>query len=140
MKRMNRKTMVAGLAVLAVAAGGVGVASGAVGGSGGDSDGSVSGPGADQAKAAALKITGGGKANQVERDNENGAVWEVEVTKPNGATVDVRLDGSYGKVAVESDHADNGEGDAEQADDHGANEKAEHGVETNDDAPAQGQR
>jgi hypothetical protein len=139
MKRVNRKTMVAGLAVLAVAAGGVGVAS-AVGVGGGDSEGSASGLGADRATAAALKITGGGKANQVERDNENGAVWEVEVTKPDGATVDVRLDGSYNEVAVEGDHADNGQDDAEQADDHGANEKAEHGVETNDDAPAQGQR
>ncbi len=113
MRRMQRKTMVAGLAALAVAAGGVGVAS-AVGVGSGDSEGAASGPAADRATAAALEITGGGNANQVERDNENGAVWEVEVTKPDGATVDVRLDGSYNEVAVESDHADNGKDDAER--------------------------
>ena len=73
-------------------------------GAGGDSEGSVTGPGADQAKQAALKITGGGTANSVERDGENGATWEVEVTKPDGNTVDVRLDASFNKVVVEGDH------------------------------------
>jgi uncharacterized membrane protein YkoI len=55
------------------------------------------------ALAAALKVTGGGTANAVERDSENGATWEVEVTKPDGSTVDVRLDENYGKVVVEGD-------------------------------------
>lgn len=136
---MKRKTILAGLAVLVVAAGGTAVATAV--GAGGGSDGSASGPSADKAKAAALAITGGGMANQVERDNENGAVWEVEVTKPDGSTVDVRLDGSFAKVAVESDHADEGKDDAgEQADDHGANEAAEHGAETDDDGPAAARR
>ena len=66
-------------------------------------DDSVTGPGADKAKAAALKITGGGTANSVERDNENGAVWEVEIAKPDGTTVDVRLDEGYGLVVAEAD-------------------------------------
>jgi len=44
---------------------------------------------ADQARAAALAVTDGGTANAVERDGENGATWEVEVTKPDGDTVDV---------------------------------------------------
>ncbi len=66
-------------------------------------DDSVTGSGADKAKAAALKITGGGTANSVERDSENGAVWEVEVTKPDGSTVDVRLDAGYGLVVAEAD-------------------------------------
>lgn len=30
-------------------------------------------------------------------------MWEVEVTKPNGKTVDVRLDKDYGRVVVEGD-------------------------------------
>ena len=68
----------------------------------GDDD-AVSGPYADAATAAALQITGGGTANSVERDNENGATWEVEVTKPGGATVDVRLDAAYRLVVVEGD-------------------------------------
>ena len=66
-------------------------------------DESVTGSGADKATAAALKVTGGGTANSVERDSENGAVWEVEVTKPDGNTVDVRLDGSYDLVVAEAD-------------------------------------
>jgi hypothetical protein len=42
-----------------------------------------------------LEITAGGHANSVARDSENGAAREVEVTKPNGDTVDVRLDEGY---------------------------------------------
>jgi hypothetical protein len=56
--------------------------------------------------AAALKATGGGTANAVERDSENGATWEVEVAKPGGGTVDVRLDASYGVVVIEADSED----------------------------------
>ena len=61
------------------------------------------------ASAAALKATGGGTVNETERDSEKGAVYEVEVTKTDGSTVDVRLDASYGVVAIDSD--------SEQADD-----------------------
>ncbi|MDQ3356045.1 MAG: hypothetical protein M3502_04880, partial [Actinomycetota bacterium] len=68
----------------------------------------VRGSQADRATAAALETTGGGRANSVERDSENGATWEVEVTKPDGSTVDVRLDDSF-KLVVE-------EGDSEGAD------------------------
>lgn len=73
-----------------------------------DGEGKVSGKQADAATAAALKATGGGKANSVELDNENGATWEVEVTKPDGDTVDVRLDENYAVVVIE--------GDSEEAD------------------------
>ncbi len=61
---------------------------------------------AQEATAAALDATGGGQANSVERDAENGATWEVEVTRPDGTTVDVRLDETYGLVVVEADHED----------------------------------
>jgi len=98
---VKKKTIVAGTAALALAAGGAGVATAI--GSGEDSEGNATGPGADRARAAALRITGGGSANAVERDSENGATWEVEVTKPDGSTVDVRLDENYGKVVVEGD-------------------------------------
>ena len=64
---------------------------------------------AEDATEAALEATGGGTANSVERDTENGATWEVEVTRPDGATVDVRLDEGYDVVVIE--------GDAETADD-----------------------
>jgi hypothetical protein len=58
---------------------------------------------ADAATQAALKATGGGHANSVETDSEDGATYEVEVTKPNGDTVDVRLDEHYRVVVIEGD-------------------------------------
>jgi hypothetical protein len=80
----------------AVAAGGVATASSD------DGDEQVTGRQADQATAAALRATHGGTANSVERDSENGATWEVEVTTADG-TVDVRLDGHYRVVVIEGD-------------------------------------
>ncbi|MBA3310645.1 MAG: PepSY domain-containing protein [Nocardioidaceae bacterium] len=84
------------------------VAAGAVGGSvawaaSDDGEGTVTGPQADKATAAALEATGGGTANAVERDSENGGTWEVEVTTPAGDTVDVRLDENYEVVVIEGD-------------------------------------
>jgi uncharacterized membrane protein YkoI len=97
---MKRKYLLAAGAALAVAAGGVGIAQ-AVGG--GDESETATGPGADRAKAAALRAIDGGRANAVERDSENGGTWEVEVTRPDGKTVDVRLDENYKVVVVEGD-------------------------------------
>jgi hypothetical protein len=65
---------------------------------------------ADDASAAALEATGGGEVNSVERDNEDGATWEVEVTRTDGTTVDVRLDQGYAVVVIEGDTEDAGEG------------------------------
>jgi uncharacterized membrane protein YkoI len=96
-----RKTIVAlgAAAVVALGAGGAAIAQ-----SGGEeAEKSATGPQAERATAAALKITHGGTANAVERDSENGATWEVEVTKPDGKTVDVRLDQQYDLVVVEGD-------------------------------------
>lgn len=39
----------------------------------------------------------------METDTENGATYEVEVTKPDGHTVDVRLDENYAVVVIEGD-------------------------------------
>jgi hypothetical protein len=98
----QRKYLIIGGSVLAIAAAGTGAAF-ATGTVGGDDEGSLSGPAADRATAAALEITHGGTANAVERDSENGATYEVEVTKPDGNTVDVRLDENYDPVVVEGD-------------------------------------
>ena len=68
-----------------------------------DGDNTVTGRDADRATAAALRLTHGGTANSVERDSENGATWEVEVTRTDGTTVDVRLDESFRKVVIEGD-------------------------------------
>jgi hypothetical protein len=99
---MRKRTVVAAVGVVAVgtlAAGGVAVAG--VGDEPGSHD--YTRQQADDATKAALEATGGGKANSVERDGENGATWEVEVTKPDGATVDVRLDERYRVVVIEGD-------------------------------------
>jgi hypothetical protein len=72
-----------------------------------DGEGNLRGPQADQAKAAALRIAGGGKVNAVERDSEKGATYEVEVTRKDGSTVDVRLDASYKLVVVDGDSESN---------------------------------
>jgi uncharacterized membrane protein YkoI len=58
---------------------------------------------ADAATKAALEATHGGTANSVETDSENGATYEVEVTRPDGVTVDVRLDQNYHVVVIEGD-------------------------------------
>jgi uncharacterized membrane protein YkoI len=99
----TRKLLVIGGAVAALAAAGGGTAVAVSGDGGDDGDRQVTGSGADRARAAALAITDGGTANSVERDSENGATWEVEVTRPDGSTVDVRLDEHFGLVVVESD-------------------------------------
>ena len=100
----KRVVVAAGATALAAAvvAGGVAVASG------GDEPGSgnVSPQQGERATKAALDATGGGKANAVERDSEKGATWEVEVTKPDGDTVDVRLDENYKVVVIEGDRED----------------------------------
>lgn len=104
--RLKKKTLVTGAvgAVLGVAVlGGVAVATSD------DGEGTVTGPQADRAKAAALDATGGGTVNAVERDSEDGATWEVEVTRPDGSTVDVRLDENYRLVVIDGDSESEGD-------------------------------
>jgi hypothetical protein len=96
MTRTRRFIMIGG-AVAAIAVAGAGTAIAV------DGEPQATGARADRARAAALELTKGGTANAVERDSENGATWEVEVTKPDGETVDVRLDERYRLVVIESD-------------------------------------
>jgi hypothetical protein len=77
-----------------------------------DSEGGVTGPQAERAIHAALEATGGGTANAVERDTENGAYWEVEIRTPDGRVVDVRLNRDYSVVLVEGDSEAADTGDA----------------------------
>jgi uncharacterized membrane protein YkoI len=102
----SRKYVIVGGSVLALVAGGAGAAVAI--GSSGDDEGGAQGPQAEKAKAAALALYPGGHANSVERDSENGATWEVEVAKPDGGTVDVRLDQNYRLVVAETDSEDQG--------------------------------
>jgi len=93
--------------VLAVAGGGIAVATA---GDDGPSSHQYTQEQADAATRAALEATGGGTANSVETDHENGATYEVEVTKPDGSTVDVRLGDRFDVITVESDREDPGNG------------------------------
>jgi hypothetical protein len=104
--RWSRRYVIVGGSVLALAAGSAGAAVAI--GSGGEDEGGAHGPGADKAKAAALALYPGGHANAVERDSGDGATWEVEVAKPDGGTVDVRLDQNYQLVVAETDSEDQG--------------------------------
>src|SRR5262245_36612273 len=105
-----RKWVIAGIVGLVV----VGtIAGGAIAfASGNDGEGTVTGRQAELATAAALAATGGGTANAVERDNEDGATWEVEVRTSDGRIVDVRLDEGFSVVAVEGDSEAADSGDA----------------------------
>lgn len=94
---MRRKHLMVGGVVLALAAGGAGSASAI-----GSDDHPVAGNSSDQARAAAVRYTGGGRAGTVEADSEHGATWGVEVTKPDGSSVDVRLDARYKLVEITS--------------------------------------
>ena len=101
---MRKRAGVIGAGVALAAAlvgGGVAVAGGGETGEQGSHD--YTQAHADDASAAALEATGGGEVNSVERDSEDGATWEVEVTKTDGKTVDVRLDENYKLVVVEAD-------------------------------------
>jgi uncharacterized membrane protein YkoI len=99
-----RKSMIIGavgvLVAGAVAAGGVAAATS---GDDGPASHQYTQEQADAATKAALGATGGGTANSVETDNENGATYEVEVTKTDGTTVDVRLDENFQVVVIEGD-------------------------------------
>ena len=108
MNRMN-KLLVVGGAIAALGVGGAAVA-GATGGDDGENQ--ATGPGAEKARQAALAITGG-TANSVERDSENGATYEVEVTKDDGSEVDVRLDEQFDVVVAETDREDDAADDGE---------------------------
>jgi hypothetical protein len=104
---MRKTTKVA--AVLAGAVAIAGVAGGVAVATGDDGDATVTGPGADAATEAALEATHGGTANSVERDDDNDATWEVEVTRDDGTTVDVELDENYDVVVIEGDSETEGE-------------------------------
>lgn len=110
----KKRVLVAGgvFAVVVAAGGGTAMASGGDDETGSDQ---YTAQQADDATAAALAATDGGTANSVERDGENGATWEVEVTKPDGQTVDVRLDASYQVVVIEADSEE--PGDSQDGDD-----------------------
>ena len=66
-------------------------------------DKAITGTALDQASAAALKATGGGKVTQTEVNDEE-SYYEVEVTRGDGSQVDVQLDRGFHLVGQKVDH------------------------------------
>jgi uncharacterized membrane protein YkoI len=97
--KKRSKILIAGIAALAVAAGGVGVA---VAGGGDDAEAPIRGDALDKASAAALEHTGGGRVTETEVGDEE-SYYEVEVTRDDGSQVDVQLDRSFDVVGGEAD-------------------------------------
>ena len=98
----RRKILIGGVAVLAIAAGGTGVA---VATSGGDDDAteqSIEGSALERASDAALAETDGGKVTETEVGDEE-SYYEVEVTLDDGSQVDVQLDRDFSVVGSEAD-------------------------------------
>jgi len=108
----NFKLLAGGASAVVLAAGGVGIAQ-AVGG--GDSDEQATGPGAERAERAAVEAVGGGRAVEVEREDEGRAGWEVEVRRGDGQQVEVHLNPRFERVGVEGD--DDGPGDRDEGGD-----------------------
>lgn len=109
----RRKLGIGGAAALAVLGLG-GVAALATGtsapGFGGDSDTPITGPALEKASAAALASTGGGTVTGTEVGDEE-SLYEVEVTLPDGAQVDVQLDEDFTVVGSEADVEEPGDRD-----------------------------
>ena len=100
------KILIAGIAALAVAAGGVGVAGA---GGGDDAEAPIRGGALEKASAAALEHTGGGRVTETETGDEE-SFYEVEVTRDDGSQVDVQLDRGFKVVGGEADDENEDEG------------------------------
>lgn len=77
-----------------------------------DDDEPITGPALEQASAAALAFTGGGRVTDTEVGDEE-SYYEVEVTLDDGTQVDVQLDERFVVVGSEADDdtVDDGDGD-----------------------------
>jgi hypothetical protein len=100
MKRLSKRTKIVaiGVAALALAAGGAGIASA----TGGDSESPIAGNALDRASTAALAATGGGTVTGTEVGDEE-SYYEVEVTEPGGGQTDVQLDRDFNLVGQSAD-------------------------------------
>jgi uncharacterized membrane protein YkoI len=106
----RRMTLIAAgvVGVVALALGGAAIANATMGDDGAPLTGST----LQRASAAALKAAGGGRVTETEHEAEQGAAYEVEVTKPNGSQVEVLLDDSFNVVSVEGDQDEPGDSDS----------------------------
>ena len=100
---MQRRVKLA-IATGAVVVIGVGIGGGVAVASGDDEgERPIQGAALEQATAAALRATNGGRVTETEIGDED-SKYEVEVTLPDGRQVDVQLDESFRVVQVMGDH------------------------------------
>jgi len=99
MKRTT-KWLTAGAAVIALAAGGTGIA--VASGVGDDTEAPITGPALEKASTAALSHTGEGRVTDTEVGDED-SYYEVEVTMDDGQEVDVQLDRDFNVVGAEAE-------------------------------------
>ena len=105
----KRNKIIAGVAALAVAAGGTGVAiAGGTDDDTGDSEAAITGSALQRAEDAALAHTGEGTVTDTEVGDEE-SLYEVEVTLDDGSETDVQLDRDFGVVGDESDAGEQGD-------------------------------
>jgi hypothetical protein len=108
---MNTKRKIAvaaGAALLVAIAGGTTAA--IARGAGDDAEAPITGPALEQASAAAIAATGGGRVTGTEVGDEE-SFYEVEVTLDDGSQVDVQLDRHFNVVGREGDRpGDDGSG------------------------------
>jgi uncharacterized membrane protein YkoI len=97
--KTRTKLIAIGAAVLALAAGGAGVA---VATGGDDNEQPIGGKALDRASAAALGATGGGTVTETEVGDEE-SYYEVEVERPDGSQTDVQLDRDFSVVGSAAD-------------------------------------
>lgn len=112
MRARAKKILVGLAAVAALALGGAAIANATQGGSDEPAQ-NLTGATAERAGAAALEATGGGTIKAVEADSEQGAIYEVEVRKPDGTVVDVRLDSAFKLVGIDGDSEKAGDSNQE---------------------------
>ncbi len=112
MKNVTKAGIVgAAMAGLAATGTGIAVANGATDDDASDT--AITGTALEQASAAALEFTGGGRVSGTEVGDEE-SYYEVEVTRDDGTQVDVQLDEDF--AVVSSEDEDGGEGDTEGED------------------------
>ncbi|MDQ3505655.1 MAG: PepSY domain-containing protein [Actinomycetota bacterium] len=95
------------MAGLAATGTGIAVANGATDDDASDT--AITGTALEQASAAALEFTGGGRVTGTEVGDEE-SYYEVELTRDDGTQVDVQLDEDFAVVGSEDE--DGGEGDS----------------------------
>ena len=106
----KRMTLIAAgvVGLVALALGGAAIANATMG----DDGPALTGSTLQRASAAAVQAAGGGRVTETEHESEEGATYEVEVTKLDGSQVEVLLDASFDVVEVEGDKDEPGDSES----------------------------